>query len=256
MTPDVVLIELLERVGAGQDAAVLITGHELNQWPADAVAALKAHKLIRKTRPASSVVCPGCEEECMMSVNTILVPSDDPTLFIVCDKRSDINRVTIPIIHLEQWQTSGALVADLLSDLLGLRRPAANNTTTDRWEIGMLKGKKHSSHLVLIAGDNLTLTLAGHSIPLPDILAFENNQITIDRRTLTRLVDQPVAGAGDTESAVKRRERLQKRVDELKSNGVKAFLQTTADEEGIHVSRLKQILTPNKNKHKSPSNTW
>lgn len=256
MTPDAALIELLERVGAaGQDAVVLVTDHELNQWSTEAVTALKAHKLIHKTRPASSVICTGCEQECVMPVHTVPDPSGDPALFIVCDKRSDINRVTIPISRLEQWQASGASVADFLAGLLGLRRPAADQTSAGRWEVGMLKGKKHSSHLVLLAGDSLTFGFAGHSIALADVLAFEEEHFTIDKRTLTRLVDQPIAGAGDAESAAQRRERLKKRVQAEKAKGTKAFLIVVAEEEGISTSRLKQLLKDNSEPPKTPF-TW
>jgi hypothetical protein len=55
-------------------------------------------------------------------------------------------------------------------------------------------------------------------------------------------VDQPVAGAGDVESAAHRRARLKKRVQALKAQSVKAFLQKVAKEEGISVSRLKQLV--------------
>ena len=120
----------------------------------------------------------------------------------------------------------------------------------------MLKGKKYSSHLLLLAGDRLTLSLAGHSIPLADVLSFENNQILIDKRTLTRLVDQPVAGAGDIESAEQRRERIRKRVDELKAQGVKAFLKTVSEEEGLSITRIKQLIQDDNPAPKSKTSHW
>ena len=40
--------------------------------------------------------------------------------FIVCDKRSDINRVAVPISRLEQWQASGIAITDLTSWLARL----------------------------------------------------------------------------------------------------------------------------------------
>lgn len=242
MTPQAALIELLERVGAGHGAAVLVSDYELSQWPSAAVTEIKTRRLLSKTRPASSVVCPGCERECMMPVHTLSDTARCPAAFIVCDKRSDINRVPVPINRLEQWQASGDSIADLLAGLLGLHRSGASGTNATRWEIGMLKGAKHSSHLVLLADDNLTLTLAGHLVALTDVLALEGNAFKVDRRTLNRLVDQPVAGAGDTESAAQRRERLKKRVQVLKTKGTKAFLKAVAEEEGISVSRLKQLL--------------
>jgi hypothetical protein len=74
------------------------------------------------------------------------------------------------------------------------------------------------------------------------VLGGDGDRFAVDRRTLNRLVDQPVAGAGDTESATQRRERIKKRVQAEKAKGTKAFLKAVAEEEGISVTRLKQLL--------------
>ena len=251
MTPEAALVELLERVGARHGAAVIVSDHELNAWPSAAVAAMKSQRLLTKARPTTSTVCPGCERECVMPVHVLTDKAREPAAFIVCDKRSDINRVAVPVRCLEQWQASGDSIAALLSGLLGLHSSRASGTNAARWEVGMLKGAKHSSHLVLIADSRLTLSLAGHSVPLADVLALEGNAFKVDRRALTRLADQPVAGAGDMESAAHRRERLKKRVQTVKNKGTKAFLKTVAEEEGITVSRLKQLLREETNPAKS-----
>ncbi len=106
----------------------------------------------------------------------------------------------------------------------------------------MFKGAKHSSHLLLSADGQLTLNLAGHSIDLADILTFESCGFKLDKRVLVRLVDKPIAGAGDAESAELRREKLIKRVQAEKNKGNRAFLKSVAEEEGFSVSRLKQIV--------------
>ena len=243
MTPRAVLTELLDRVAAQQGKAVLLGTYELAQWPAEPVTTLKSQRVITKARPAASTVCPGCERECAMPVDRLYGTGRTPSAFVVCDKRSDINRVAVPISQLEQWQASGDSIADLLARLLGLQRSGADAASEGRWEVGVFKGAKHAGHLVLQASNGLTLELAGHSIPLSEVLAFEGDSFKLDERALTRRVDQPVAGAGDIESAVQRRVRLKKRIDELKVKGVKAFLKTVAEEEGISVSRVKQLLT-------------
>lgn len=69
---------------------------------------------------------------------------------------------------------------------------------------------------------------------------------------LNRCVDRPVAGAGDTESAEQRRERLRARVREEKAKGTRAFLKAVADEERITVSRLKQLIA----KPKGATTIW
>lgn len=241
MTPDYALIELIERLGARHGAAVLVSEHELTSWASEAVAAMKSQGLLRKARPSASAVCPGCERECTMPVQ-ILTEDEDTDAFIVCDKRSDINRVPISITNLEQWQISGDSVADLLAKLLGINRSCGFGTDAARWEIGLLKVTKHSGHLVFTADGKLTLSLAGHCIALVEILSLDIKTLTVDKRKLTYLVDHPTAGGGDLESAAQRRERLKKRVRTLKDKGIKAFLKTVAVEEGISVSRLKQLL--------------
>ncbi len=242
MSPQDALLELLARVGANRGASVFINAAELSHWPTGTVAALKAHKLLVKARPAASVVCPGCERECVMPVHVVPAHGAASKAFVVCDKRSDINRVAVPIDRLEQWQAYGELIADLLASLLGLRRPSGRDSNFGRWEIGMFKGRKHSSHLVLFADGELTLSLAGHSIVLRDVLECKGERFVADKRTLIRLVDQPVAGAGDAESAELRRKRLRERVRAEKAKGNRAFLKLVAEEEGISVSRLKQLV--------------
>ena len=161
MMPQDALCELLARLGASRGEAVLISEEELDTWPAQAVKAMKLQKMLVRARPAASAVCPGCEQECVMPVHTMTAGSQGSASFIVCDKRSDVNRVAVHNSRLEQWRSSGTAISELLASLLGLRCPDAGDTPTGRWEVGMLKGAKGSSHLVLSAEGSLTLKLAG-----------------------------------------------------------------------------------------------
>lgn len=242
--PQAAFLELLARLGANKGSPVLISDRELSSWPTSAIRAMKGKKLLLRASPAASVVCPGCEQECVMPVHTMTDESRVPDSFVVCDKRDDINRVAVPIGLLEQWQATCASIAELLADLLGVRPPDTSDMTLGRWEVGVLKGARHSSHVVLRADGVLTLNFAGHSVPLADVLALGGNGFKLEKRALTRLVDKPLAGAGDAESAAQRRARLAKRKQEHKDKGTKAFLKAVAEEEGISVSRLKQILKP------------
>lgn len=191
-----------------------------------------------------------------MPVHAIPVSYGGPALFIVCDKRDDINRVLMPVARLEQWQASGDSIADLLAGLVGVQRTNMGSSSVGRWEVGVFRGAKHASHLVLLAGEKLILTLAGHSIALTEVLTLEGKNFKVDKRRLTGLVDQPVAGAGDVESAEQRRERIRKRVDELKAKGVKAFLKTVAEEEGLSITRIKQLIQNDSPTPKSKNSYW
>ena len=149
MTPQAALIELLGRVGASQGAAVLVNDDELSQWPSAAVAAMKSQRLIAKARPASSAICLGCERDCVMPVHTLPAKAGAPASFIVCDKRSDINRVPVPTERLLQWQCSADLVCGFVAASLGLRRSDKQTASADQWEVGIATGNKRSQMLCL-----------------------------------------------------------------------------------------------------------
>lgn len=106
MTPLEGLLELLARVGANGGAAALVSEEELSRWPAKAVRELKSQKLLVKASPPVSVVCPGCEQECIMPVYTPPAGTRPAVSFVVCDKRDDINRVTVPAERLRQWRSA------------------------------------------------------------------------------------------------------------------------------------------------------
>ena len=252
MTPKDALTELIARIGANGGAAVFIGARELGEWPDVAVAAMKTQKMLVQARPAASVVCPGCERECVMPIHVLPAQASAACAFVVCDKRNDINRVNVPIDSLEQWQASGATVAGWLARALDLHGTSGTDSALGRWEVGMFKGAKHASHLVLLAEDELRLGLAGHSMRLADALDVKRGRIAIDRRMLNRCVDHPVAGAGDAESAEQRRERLRARVREEKAKGTRAYLKAVAEEEGISTSRLKQLVA----NHSKTASAW
>ena len=122
MTPREALLDLVARVGARDGAAVRVSETDVRQWPAEAVAALKAHRLLVRARPARTVVCPGCEADCVMPVQTIPAGPREAARFIVCDKRSDINRVALTTAHVDQWKCDGEALARFVVEQVGLRR--------------------------------------------------------------------------------------------------------------------------------------
>jgi hypothetical protein len=125
MTPSDALAELLARVGASAGQPVFIGAEELSEWPAAAVAAMKAQKLLVRARPAASVVCPGCEHACTMPVHVLPTPLVSARAFVVCDKRDDINRVNVPIAQLEQWKVSGDASPASVARAMGVPLPTA-----------------------------------------------------------------------------------------------------------------------------------
>jgi hypothetical protein len=234
---------VLERAGYADPAkGAFFFWDEVKDWPAGALDMLVTSGLLQPAQPMATIECDGCEENCNMPVTVYPAQEDKPgRAFITCVERDDIGRVRVDFHRMEQWQATGGLIAAALARLLGLPRTATQAADGKQWNVGTLKGKKHNSPVTLLAGDSLTLALAGHTVPLVDVLAIENNALALDKAALIRLVDNP-AGDAEAETPEARRERIRARVREEKAKGTKAFLRVVAEEEGISESRIKQLV--------------
>lgn len=189
MTPEAALIELLERVGARQGAVVVVSDHELSEWPDAAVAAMKEQGLLAKARPATSAVCPGCERECDMPVHVLTAKARDPEAFIVCDKRSDVNRVPVSAERLVQWQCTVDAVCGFIADSLALRRSGKRSVDAGLWEIGISTGSKRSQMLCLKADGGLTLVAGGNAVPLAEPISYQDGTFSLDDAMIRQMVD-------------------------------------------------------------------
>ena len=207
MRPIDALVELLGRVGACKGDKVLVNDEELRQWPAPAVKAMKSQKLIAKARPASTAVCPGCERECVMPVHSPTGAGAQAS-FIVCDKRSDINRVMVPAGRLIQWQCSAELLCEFVAADLGLRRAGSQNARSGLWEIGMATGDKRSQMICLKVDGGLLLAAGDRSAPLADLIEYRDGKFLLDGAMIRRMVDSATtADPRYTPSDVKREAR-------------------------------------------------
>jgi len=237
MTEDGLLEQVLDRLGRSGAAEEIFGADEAADWPPGALYALNKAGLLRRAQPAQVIECTGCEQNCAMPVHVFPAEGGRPArAFISCDKRDDVGRVPVDFRRLEQWQTTGELIAAVLAQLLGFSEPTSADGK--QWNLGVLKGKKHKSLVTLLADDRLRLSVAGHTVPLGEVLAVQENALTLDKGELIRIVDEP---AGNTETPEQRRERLKARLREENAKGTKAFLRLVAEEEGISVSRLKQL---------------
>jgi len=192
MTPQATLIELLARVGAAKGAAVLVNEEELSQWPAAAVAAMKSQKLIAKARPAASAICPGCERECVMPVHTPPTARGGTASFIVCDKRSDINRVSVSASRLVQWRCNADAVCGFVAACLGLRRSEKGAVSPSLWHIGMATGGKRSQMLCLQTDGVLNVVAGNGAAPMADLICFDRDAYSLDGVRVRQLVDAAI----------------------------------------------------------------
>lgn len=190
MTPQAVLVELLERLGAGAAKTILINEEELTRWPDEAVAALKTQKLLIKAKPTASAICPGCERECVMPVHIIPAKENLPArAFISCDKRNDISRVTVSLEKLNQWQCTIDFVRKFIANSLELRQSNQYTVNPDLINIGIAKGNKRSQMLCLEADGVLSLVSGNSRLPLTELIEYHAGAYSLDDATIRQLVD-------------------------------------------------------------------
>lgn len=190
MTPQNAMIELLERLGASAVKAILINEEELACWPDEAVAALKAQKLLTKAKPATSAICPGCERECVMPVHIVPAKENLPArAFISCDKRSDISRVTVSLAKLNQWQCTIDLVCEFVVNRLELRQCNQLTENPNLINIGVVKGNKRNQMLCLEADGALSLIAGSSRLPLTELIEYHDGAYSFDVAMIRQLVD-------------------------------------------------------------------
>lgn len=124
MTPQAALVELLNRLEATRGAAVFIGAEELREWPAESVTAMKSARLLVRARPASRLVCPGCERQCDKPVDLYPAEGAKPArAYIICDEPEDMGRIELNLADLEQWRVSGDATAATVAKALGVPLP-------------------------------------------------------------------------------------------------------------------------------------
>ena len=189
MTPREALLDLVARVGARDGAAVRVSETDVRQWPAEAVAALKAHRLLVRARPARTVVCPGCEADCVMPVQTIPAGPRAAARFIVCDKRSDINRVALTTAHVDQWKCDAEALARFVVAQLGLRRSRHRIDASGTRPLGLAAGDTRHQMLGLRTHGDVTLVVADTAVALADLIDFDRGAYVLDTAAIRHLVD-------------------------------------------------------------------
>ena len=189
MTPRAALLDLVARVGARDGAAVRVSETDVRQWPGEAVAALKAHRFLVRARPARTVVCPGCEADCVMPVQTIPAGPRAAARFIVCDKRSDINRVALTTAHVDQWKCDAEALARFVVAQLGLRRSRHRIDDSGTRPLGLAAGDTRHQMLGLRTHGDVTLVVADTAVALADLIDFDRGTYVLDTAAIRHLVD-------------------------------------------------------------------
>ena len=187
MTDDQALMALLERLSAF-DKPVNFCFDELQTWPPAAFKSLTQSKLLIKSVQAQSLECHGCELGCFMSV---VLTDDAERAFIVCEEPEQqryMGRVSVSLPRLQQWQSSSRHVAALVARLLGLEVKPEYIKESAIYKLGMLRGNKGRRWAILTT-QPLALLINQQSLPVSDLLYFDNGVLVIDRLRVDDLLN-------------------------------------------------------------------
>lgn len=223
MTPGDTLAELLARVGARNGDQIVVINTELSQWPAEAVTALKTQRLLARARPAKSAACPGCERACAMPVQTLIRDNGAAASFVVCDKRDDINRVSIPGDLLKQWRCDAEAVCAFVAASLDIRRSNQPSSNDSLKVIGMTRGDERRQMLCLRVDGQIAVVAGGKSQPLTELVEFDNEKFSIDDKAVRALVDSATTSDSDYTPSIDRREERKVKTQAMYEDWRKAY---------------------------------
>jgi hypothetical protein len=197
MTEGDLLEHILDRLGRADSAEEIFGADEAADWPAGALDLLIKAGLLRRAEPAQVIECNGCEQYCFMPVHVRPAEGNRPArAFVSCDKRDDIGRVPVEMRRLAQWKMTGGLLAKTLARLLGFLQAPQEDGAGKRWTLGMLKGNEHKAQIALAVANGVALKVAGHDIPLTEVLTFNKGKLAADKDELLRRADKPAPPLG------------------------------------------------------------
>lgn len=180
---------LLGRVAGSEDGVAWFTEFEMEQWPQSIVQALKAQQLIKRGRDAKTAACDGCEEVCVLPVNSVQNSAGETISFMLCSARSDINRLVVDRSKLRQWRGSADRLCDFMAENLSVYRSSAKQRNESLYPVGLFSGEKRSQMLMVRLGTLLELTAGNQSLPLIELIDFEDGKFRVNRIMVAQLVD-------------------------------------------------------------------
>ena len=182
------LTELIAHVDAS-DKPVSLGWDELQLWGEGVLEGFVAAGLLTKDVNARSLQCSGCEYHCFMDV--LLANDESERAFIVCDHaemQAQMGRINVPPERLQQWQTSAKHLAELLSGLLRFEIKSEYQKQASSFKLGMLKGNKGRCW-VMLQTQPLALEINRLTVPLGDLLYFDDDVLLIDMARVDELLN-------------------------------------------------------------------
>jgi hypothetical protein len=211
MTDNDVLKELLAHLRA-ENKPIVIGWDAVQHWPDGALDRFLMLGLLVPAATAQSIECHACDNRCFMDVMT--VTHNDPALnraFVVCDDadmQGQMGRVKIPLIRLQQWQSSVKQFALAIAGLLGLKDKIAFTTNQAVIKLGMMTSSKGRRWVTLNCLE-LLLEINQNTLPIDELLYFDEQQLVIDQNAVAALLNSEPLSKGKkyTPSTSKREAR-------------------------------------------------
>jgi len=198
LTLNDVLLSLLEAVGTTGETH-LVGWDAVQQWPDDLLGNLLETGVLSKAKPALSIECRECANHCFMEVHQLPGRDKKPTrAFVVCDDpemQGQMGRIAIPLERLRQWKITALQLAKVIAGLIGIECKAEDHHGQGNIRIGMVK-RKNGRYWLSLNKSPLTLEINDHSLPLEEVLFFEDTALAIDRMRIDQLIDKTPASTG------------------------------------------------------------
>jgi len=212
MMLDDVLQEIVEQLGSGGDTPV--AWEQVRDWPEGALELFEKARWLKPTVAASSVECPGCEDNCYMPVHVLPAHKGRPArAYVACDQREDTGRVRIPMPHLRQWQIDDGELARWVGGALKLKGKPRRQSTGRAYVLGTLQGQEQRALLELEIADGVSLKASGHSLPLLEAVNCDQGVPRVDRDAVLGLVDSPPASKTKASTAAGRADKSARKTD-------------------------------------------
>lgn len=186
----------------------MLSWNQVQEWPEGAIAVFEEAGWIKPVEKAKIVECPGCEENCYQTVHFQEARNERPcSAFVICDRRADMGRVSVPMQALQCWQITTSQIASWVIKQVDLRYAPKMDVATSTFQLGSIFGTKHKANLQLVVGNLLSLMVDAHSVLLEEIILITDNQLLLDRGKIQQLIDLPShPGSGRYKPSTVRRE--------------------------------------------------
>lgn len=224
MTPQQAMTLLLERVASAEDGVVWFSSYELSHWQKQPVTRLKSLQLLRRGRESGEVECDGCEESCLLPVESRKNMDGESLFFVICQQRSDTNMVMVDRSRLRQWRSSVEAVCDFVAADLEINRTTQSGDDEGLYPLGVVRGEKRSQMVSLKHGGDLSLVVADKALPLRDLMLFVEGKYRLDQDLLKQLVDQSTTADKRYTPSTTRREARKLKTRERNERWQKAYL--------------------------------